>query len=221
MGRFKAWESRFQAWEGLGERINKWTDRQRSPCVLQDFVSFRAAAQKRKFCYSWVRVWPLEVRFLFLSFTQDMIYWWPNWSFFQGLFEHNATSVAFFVHKLYRNESKLLKAKRGKKGSFCMKRMELLYCHEQLGIVLPMLSAFIVLEFEFLHVCDQKWSIVIDYEKNLHNYHGSIWKTKAKTRHFWAVISPHFLDSDGLNSEAGKLKKKTKPASKKISGGKI
>ena len=46
-----------------------------------------------------------------------------------------------------------------------MKRMELLYCHEQLGIVLPMLSAFIVLEFEFLHVCDQKWSIVIDYEK--------------------------------------------------------
>ena len=51
-GRFQAWEGRFQAWEGLGGltdgQTNKWMDRwmdeQKSPCVLQDFVPFGAAA---------------------------------------------------------------------------------------------------------------------------------------------------------------------------------
>ena len=50
-GRFKAWEGRFQAWEGLGGtngRTNGRNDEQKSPCVLQDFVPFGAAAQKTK-----------------------------------------------------------------------------------------------------------------------------------------------------------------------------
>ena len=44
--------------------------------------------------------------------------------------------------------------KRGKKG--------ILYCHEQPGIVLPMLSAFKVLKLEFLNVRDEKQSIDCD-----------------------------------------------------------
>ena len=44
-GRYQAWEGRFQDWEGLGG----WTDEQKSICVQQDFVPFRAAAlNKRK-----------------------------------------------------------------------------------------------------------------------------------------------------------------------------
>ena len=34
--------------EGLNDgETNGWTDERKSPCVLQDFVPFRAAAQKR------------------------------------------------------------------------------------------------------------------------------------------------------------------------------
>ena len=34
---------------GTNERTNERTDEQKSPCVLQDFVPFRAAAQKHRF----------------------------------------------------------------------------------------------------------------------------------------------------------------------------
>ena len=42
-------EGRFQVWEGLGgtnKLTNERTNERKSPCVLQDFVPFRAAAQK-------------------------------------------------------------------------------------------------------------------------------------------------------------------------------
>ena len=49
------------------------------------------------------------------------------------------------------------------------------------GIVLPMLSALIVRAFEFLNVCNEKWSTNCDcVEKSPQNHHGSIWKSKAK-----------------------------------------
>ena len=47
-GRFKAWEDRIQTWEGLGGAdgwTNGQTDKQKSPCVLQDFAPFGAPAQ--------------------------------------------------------------------------------------------------------------------------------------------------------------------------------
>ena len=47
--RFVAWEARFEAW-GVWGRGHEWTngqtDKRKSPCVLQDFVPFGAAAQK-------------------------------------------------------------------------------------------------------------------------------------------------------------------------------
>ena len=54
------------------------------------------------------------------------------------------------------NESKFLNAIKGKKVVFRVKMMELLHRHERSGIVIPMLSAFIVLILEFLNVCDER-----------------------------------------------------------------
>ena len=42
-GRFQAWEGRFQARESLGGTDGQ-TDKRKSPCALQDFVPFGAAA---------------------------------------------------------------------------------------------------------------------------------------------------------------------------------
>ena len=36
--------------EGGDARTNEWTNEQKSPCALQDFVPFGAAAQKGKIC---------------------------------------------------------------------------------------------------------------------------------------------------------------------------
>ena len=54
------------------------------------------------------------------------------------------------------NESKFLNAIKGKKVVFRVKMMELLHRRERSGIVIPMLSAFIVLILEFLNVCNEK-----------------------------------------------------------------